>query len=68
MNKYYRKLRTVINAVKFKWIERKLYGVKFIFKRNNSDTLLICFSALPPTNFRIYNNIIGFENLKKKWT
>lgn len=65
MNKYYRKLRTVINAVKFKWIERKLYGVKFIFKRNNSDTLLICFSALPPTNFRIYNNIIGFENLKK---
>lgn len=65
MNKYYRKLKTVINAVKFRWIERKLDGVKFIFKRNNSDILLVCFSALPPTNFRIYNNVIGFDSLKQ---
>lgn len=61
--KYLRKLKTLYNIIKIKLIEKSLGGAKYVYYNKNRDSLLICFSAFPPTNFRLYNNIRGFAKL-----
>lgn len=58
------KFRTAYRIIKFR-IQEKTYQkrLKYLFFDNKSDTLLICFSAFPPGNIRVYNNVKGFENL-----
>lgn len=61
--KYLRKIKTLYNILKIRLKERSYGGGKFVFYGKNSDSLLICFSAFPPTNLRLYNNIRGFSML-----
>ena len=63
MRKILRKLKTIYNIVLIKIQERCKYGVKYLYFKKNSDTLIIVFSAFPPTNFRLYNYIKSFKNL-----
>ena len=60
--KYIRKFRTLWNILKIRLKEKSYGGGKFIFYSRQSDSLLICFSAFPPTNLRLYNNIRGFSD------
>lgn len=63
MGKILRKLKIIYNIVLIKIQERCKYGVKYLYFKKNSDTLIIVFSAFPPTNFRLYNYIKSFKNL-----
>ncbi len=58
------KFRTAYKLIKFR-VQEKTYQkrLKYLFFDKKSDTLLICFSAFPPGNIRLYNNVKGFENL-----
>lgn len=58
-----RKARTLFNILKFRLIEKKKFGVGYVHYRIGSDSLLICFSAFPPTDLRVYNNIKGFKDV-----
>lgn len=60
---YLRKLKTLYNIVRIRLIEKSFGGAKYVYYNNNKDSLLICFSAFPPTNMRLYNNIRGFSDL-----
>lgn len=59
------KFRTAYNIIKFKILEKNYQGVKYIYQKSGREnkTLLISFSAMPPNNFRVYNNVRGFSNL-----
>lgn len=58
-----RKIQTLFNIIKFHLIEKKYKGVKYLYYKVGADRLLISFSALPPTDFRVYNNVKGFDGL-----
>lgn len=60
-----RKLKTLSNIIKFRIQEKSYNGVKYLYYTNNNDcdTLLISFSAMPPTNVRLYNNVKGLSKL-----
>lgn len=74
MIRFLHKFKTLYNILKFHIKESHYNGVGYMYYPKKSNTLLICFSALPPTNIRVYNNIKGFCNLgvarlyiKDKW-
>lgn len=54
----------LFNILKIRMVEKNWGGVKYIYYKNHSSSsLLICFSAFPPTNLRLYNNIRGFSKI-----
>lgn len=58
-----RKFKTLLNIIKYKLKEKHYKGAKYLLYKTGSDTLMICFQAMPPTNIRLYNNVKGFSNL-----
>lgn len=59
-----RKCRTAFKILKFRIIENTFKRrLKYLFFSKRSDVLLICFSAFPSGNIRVYNNVKGFEDI-----
>ena len=58
-----RKLRTLSNIIKYKFLENKYSGkLKYLYFPKGSDTLVICFSALPPKTKPLYNFVKSFDD------
>lgn len=58
--RYFKRLKKWIY---FKCEEEKYKHLRYLYFTKNSDSLIICFSAFPPTNARIYNYVNGFSSL-----
>lgn len=64
MKRLLKRIRTFYNTIRIRIAEKTWNGVKYVYyPSGGGKTLLICFSAFPPTNLRLYNNIRGFKNL-----
>ena len=59
------KVKTACRLVKFSLLEKTFEKkLNYLYYRCNSDTLLVVFSAFPPTDkMRVYNYIKSFQNL-----
>lgn len=58
------KLSTGYKVIKFRLKERTYKKrLKYLFFGKGSDSLLVCFSAFPSGNIRVYNNVNGFKGL-----
>ena len=58
------KFRTVYNYFKFKLLEKRKEGGRYLFfKSTNPYSLMIVFQAFPPTDKPIYNYVNGFSSL-----
>lgn len=65
MNKVKRGLKVFLSKVYFACKEKKYKRrLKYLFYNNNSDTLLIIFSAFSETNNRSYNYVRSLSNLR----
>lgn len=58
------KLSTACKILQFRLMEKNYKKrLKYLFFGKGSDSLLVCFSAFPPGNIRVYNNVNGFNDL-----